>query len=105
MERYITLYWQSLDLMQAGMDSDTADYVYVRIDGAPRPRPRTDADRFPANLIPAWSFGRLWDIFVEKGWTFDYTTNVPAADVMRLMVETLIDKLRYEKKANNTDNP
>lgn len=79
---YITSYWQSLDLMQAGLKRDTADFVYERnyemvavededgeiayyepklTDGY-SPRPRRDIDVFSTDVIPAWSMGRLWQI-------------------------------------------
>ena len=94
----ITTSWQSLDLMQAGMDKQTADYVYSRFhccdEGFTIPRPRTDYDYFCTDVIPAWSMGRLWDFFLENGWTYEFATNLTSTEVIQKLVEGIIKKLK-----------
>lgn len=110
-ERYITEFWQSLKLLQAGLDRETADYVYQRSmevsqpggeDGAQHfepvytPRPRRDGDAFTTDVIPAWSLGRIWDLFTERGWHYDFSTATPAGEVINLLVDALIVKIRNQ---------
>lgn len=94
---YITSYWQSLDLMQAKLDKDTADFVLERIEGAPRPRLRKPDDRFCYNIVPAWSLGRMWQILHDAGQTYDYSTDMSPQDV----VDSLFYALKnYAKQIN-----
>lgn len=87
---YITTYWQSLDLMQAKFDKNTADYVYVRYDGVPHPRLRTKEDYFNATIIPAWSITKLWELFYKAKMTYEYSTDMTPQEVLNSMVQTAI---------------
>lgn len=86
---YITEYWQSLDLLQAGLSRDTCDFVYERIDGAPRPRPRRKEDFFSYEIVPAWSIGQMWQILNDAGLTYDYSTEMSPQAVINSLVEAL----------------
>ena len=97
---YITTYWQSLDLLQARLDRNTADFVYVRYDGVPHPRPRTDKDEFDASIIPAWSLGRLWELMYKFGLVFEYATDCDPDSV----ILSLIEAISYYSKTHSKDD-
>lgn len=119
---HITTYWQSLDLMQAGLDRDTCDFVYQRnykmvavesergdvvyyepelMDGY-FPRLRKDIDEFNTDLVPAWSMGRLWQLMYESNVTYDYSTNECVEKVIESLVHT-VGRLAKHKQIKNDE--
>lgn len=120
---YITTYWQSLDLLQAGLDRDTADFVYERNyemvavedeDGeiayyAPiltdgyHPRLRRDIDVFCTDLVPAWSIGRLLEIMADLELDYEYSTIEPIDSIINSMINAIIAKKRQINALNILD--
>ena len=101
---YTTDYMQSLELLQAGLDRETADYVHEQnyeivktedgMGGAMaferdgfHVRPRMDDDLFSASIIPAWSMPRLWELLHKAGiYFYEYSTNDAVEHVMESLV-------------------
>ena len=77
---------QSKRLVTAGMDCNTADFVYYP-DGKPHLRPRN----FNVVNIPAWSMSALWDILYCTGVKYyDFSTADDSAAVIENLVEAVI---------------
>ena len=94
-KKYITTFWQSLDLLQAGMNRDTADYYYDGDKNAHYLDGTAITDHAgPATDVPAWSMGRLWDFCLENGWTYEFATNLTSTEVIQKLVEGIIKKLK-----------
>ena len=86
MNKYVTPFMQSLELLQAGLDRKTADYQYDEVDGLQVLCEK--AEESPA--VPAWSFGRLWDILHDSGKMFyEYPTTLSAEKVMESLIEAV----------------
>lgn len=104
-----TTYWQSLELMQAKLDTETADFVYERqfdilydekecafkteYRDTYKLRERTEYDTFCVNLVPAWSMSKLWEV-VGKNAQFSFEES----DSPEYIIERLIDL--YKTYAN-----
>ena len=86
MTKYVTTLMQSLELLQAGLDRHTADYQYDDVDGTHVLCEK--AEESP--VVPAWSFGRLWDILHDSGRMFyEYPTTLSAEKVMESLIEAV----------------
>lgn len=77
---------QSLELLEAGLDRNTADYQYDDVDGT---NVLCEKDE-ESPVVPAWSFGRLWDILHDSGQMFyEYPTTLSADQVLDSLVEAV----------------
>ena len=104
-----TSYWQSLELLQAKLDANTADFVYERQfdilyddkEGKFRTeykdkyklRERTEYDTICVNIVPAWSMSKLWEV-VGKTAQFSFEES----DSPEYIIERLINL--YKEYAN-----
>lgn len=86
MTKYVTTFMQSLELLEAGIDRKTADYQYDDVDGVQVLHEKAEESL----VVPAWSFGRLWDILHDSGQMFyEYPTTLSAVQVLDSLVEAV----------------
>jgi len=95
--KYVTTLEQSALLEASGLDIRTADFFYCKSGSGYLLL--TDAGGFSRfNVIPAWSFGALWNILYENGVTFyEYATNESAERVMNSLYSAVERALRQGK--------
>lgn len=91
----ITSFWQSLELLQAELDRDTADFYYDD-NKQLHPLGETAFCDHPGKVtdVPAWSLGRLWEI-VGNITKFDFDET----DSPDKIIETLIELYKSNKDA------
>lgn len=85
--KYTTDYWQSLELLQAGLRRDTADYMFLFED--------PNSDVVPCDIptlrafIPSWSFCKLWEIIKAHGLSYEFSTDMEPNEVIRILIEAV----------------
>ena len=83
----VTSFWQSLELLQAKLDRDTADFYYDDYKNLHYLGDTAFCDH-PGKItdVPAWSLGKLWSV-VGKVAKFDFGE----MDSLETIIESLIE--------------
>ncbi len=93
---YVTDRWQSLDMLQAGVDRNTADY-YMDSHGFVHYLDGKKITDKHATEIPVWSFGRMWSMMNNVGVSYEYCTVESLGSVMCSMVDALCSLAKQKR--------
>ena len=84
----ITDYFQALELLEAGVPRESADYVFVNaLDGEYHQYPKGIVPDITA--VPCWSIGALWEYLYEHScdMAFTFDTEQTTEEVMDGLVK------------------
>lgn len=82
----LTDYFQSLELMQAGVPRESADYYFSK-DCQYNSKHKRQEPAFP--YVPCWSIGALWEFIFSYGGkrVFVFDTSSSSAELIDAMVQ------------------
>lgn len=83
----LTDYFQSLELVAAGVPAETADYFF-RKDCMYNTNEKRYEPAFP--YIPCWSLGALWEFIFENcgDKVYEFSSEMSSSELMQVLVNT-----------------
>lgn len=89
-QQYTTDYDQSLELLNAGLDRETADYYFKDTQSGRKALEWRGEDIvFPltAQEVPSWSLAKLWELLNKTGiYYYEYSTGDDLEHVMQSLI-------------------
>lgn len=87
--KLLTDYFQSLELVSAGIPIETADYYY-RKGRMYSYEEKHEEPPFP--YIPCWSIAALWDLLHERDSVYEFATDLSSNGLVDELVKVLCAK-------------
>jgi len=81
----LTDYFQSCELVKAGVPKETADYYFYKDSEYSKTKKRQEP---PFPYVPCWSIGALWEFLYDYRFdmVFGFDTEQPTTDVIQGLV-------------------
>ena len=86
--KLLTDYFQSLELVKAGVPKETADYFFHK-DCIYTESEKRQEPAFP--YVPCWSIGALWEYFHDTGRVYDFGTDMSSSELLDAMVSAIVN--------------